>query len=352
MTSRPDQFEAIQLDPIRAAQAAQLRYVTDDEPGISRRRFGKGFAYYLPGGKKLTRRPQIQRVKSLAVPPAYKDVWICIDDRGHLQATGRDAAGRKQYRYHDRWAEVRDAAKFAGLVAFAEKLPTLRRRVRKDLKLKGLPRDKVLAACVRLLDRTLIRIGNADYAKRNDSFGLTTLRDEHATFDGKTVRFDFTGKHGIERELEVRDGRLARIVKACQELPGQELLQYQNDRGDVIDVGSTDVNAYLHDIAGDAITAKDFRTWHGTVAATAKLAKTETAETKTAINRQIVAVIDDVAELLGNTRAVARNSYVHPGVIACFEEGRLAEAVEKADAVRELTQAESQTLHVLRTRQP
>ena len=338
----------IHIDPQCAAEAADLVYVTDDEPGISRRRFGKGFAYYLPGGKKIGPGRHRDRIDALAVPPAYEDVWICVNPLGHLQATGRDDRGRKQYRYHDRWAEVRDRAKFAKLRLFGDRLPSIRRRVRKDLKATGLPREKVLAACIRLLDQTHIRIGNADYAKQNNSFGLTTLQDGHATFHRGTVRFEFRAKHGIEVELEVRDSQLARIVKQCQDLPGQELLQYLDDVGNVVDIGSSDVNDYLHEITGEHVTAKDFRTWHASVLGLGLLRKVEPAESKTAINKQIVAVIDEVATSLGNTRAVCRKCYVHPGVVETFEQGKLAEVFKKTPkTIRELSKDECALMHFL-----
>ena len=347
----PDDLKALRqahADPEAAAEAADLVYVSDDAPGITRRRFGKGFAYYSPKGDKIEDGATVERLKSLAVPPAYEDVWICPDPRGHLQATGRDDRGRKQYRYHEEWAQVRDQAKFAKLPDFARRLASLRRRVRRDLKLDGLPRDKVLAACVKLLDTTFMRVGNADYAEQNDSYGLTTLQDGHAEFGrGGLVRFEFDAKHGIHREIELRDSRLAKIVRQCQDLPGQELLQYLDEGGSVRDVGSGDVNAYVHEHAGDAFTAKDFRTWHATVLAAGELRGEEPATSATARNKQVVAAIDAVAAILGNTRAVCRKCYVDPRVTEAFESGDLAAMMDAAKPVRELTKDESATLAVL-----
>jgi DNA topoisomerase-1 len=347
LLDQPGLLARAHADPECAAEAASLRYVSDDVPGITRRRFGKGFAYYGPEGDKIDHEPTLRRIKGLAVPPAYEQVWICPSPDGHLQATGRDARGRKQYRYHERWAQIRDAAKFGKLVAFARSLPRLRRAVRRDLKLSGLPRDKVLAACCRLLDRTCIRIGNAHYARDNGSFGLTTLRNKHLDTAGGRIRFEFTGKHGLDRELEVQDSRLARLLRRCQELPGQDLLQYLDDTGNVVDVASDDVNDYVTRHAGEAFTAKDFRTWHATVFVVDELAGVEPAASKAAINKQVVAAVDAVAEVLGNTRAVCRKCYVDPRVIAAFESGRLDRDASKAKPVRELTQGESKALAVL-----
>ena len=344
----PKVLAAALTDPECAAEAADLKYVSDDSPGITRKGSGKGFAYYLPDGGKLADKKAVARINALAIPPAYRDVWICPDPLGHLQATGRDDRGRKQYRYHDRWAEVRDAAKFGKMIDFAAKLPSLRRRLNRDLKLPGLPRDKVLAACVKILDKLYLRVGNDDYAKQNDSYGLTTLHDEHASF-GKNgrIRFAFVGKHGVEQEAELRDGRLAEIVKRCQDLPGQELLQYLDEAGGVHDVGSEDVNAYLHEHAGTGITAKDFRTWHATVLAATALRDEEPAESKTARNKQIVAAVDNVAASLGNTRAVCRKCYIHPAAMASFDAGELQKLMADPPSVRGLSKDEAATLKLL-----
>ena len=335
------------VDPQCAAESADLVYVSDDGPGITRRRFGKGWAFYSPRGKKVTDTNVVDRINALAIPPAYSDVWICPLANGHLQATGRDDRGRKQYRYHERWGEVRDQAKFAKLPTFARALPKLRRTIKKHMKLKGLPREKVLAACAMLLDRTFIRVGNADYATQNGSYGLTTLQDGHADFTRGAVRLEFTAKHGIEREVEVRDSALAKIVRQCQELEGQELLQYLDDAGHVRDVGSGDVNAYLRDHCASGVTAKDFRTWHASVLAYEELAGVELAGSATAINRQVVAAVDAVAEVLGNTRAVCRKCYVAPQVFDAFERGDLADAPKVPANPRGLRKSERATLALL-----
>lgn len=336
-------------DPECAADAAGLRYVSDASPGITRRRFGKGFAYYGLDGKKVTAKKEIARINAMAIPPAYIEVWICPHADGHLQATGRDDRGRKQYRYHEQWGEVRDQAKFAKLVTFAENLPKLRRTVNRHLREKGLGRQKVLAACVKLLDKLYIRIGNDEYANQNDSYGLTTLQDEHAEFErGGVVRLEFAGKHGIEREARLKDSRLARIIKQCQDLPGQELLQYVDEAGEVVDIGSSDVNDYLREHAGPDITAKDFRTWHATVLAASALRDEEPAASKTARNRQMLAAVDSVAKQLGNTRAICRKCYIHPITLETFGTGELAKRLKDPPAVRGLTQDEAAALQLLK----
>ena len=330
-----------------AAEAADLVYVSREGPGITRRRFGKGFAYYKPSGSKIEDPKEIERLNAMAIPPAYRDVWICPKKNGHLQAVGIDDRGRLQYRYHERWAQVRDRAKFDKLADFARGLPSLRRTIRRDLKLSGLPRQKVLAACVKLLDKTYMRIGNADYATANDSYGLTTLQDGHAEFAKGTVRFEFKAKHGILREIQLKDSLMAQVVKACQDLPGQELLQYLDEDGTVRDIGSGDVNGHIHGLLGDDFSAKTFRTWHATVLAAKELQGVELASSKTAINKQVVAAIDAVAGHLGNTRAVCRKCYVDPRVTDAFENGTLDDCFESGKKVRGLTLAESATLCLL-----
>ena len=346
---KPSKLPDIARDPECAAEAADLVYVSDETPGITRRKFGKGFAYYGPDGKKITAQKVIDRINALAIPPAYRDVWICPSPLGHLQATGRDDRGRKQYRYHDRWAEVRDTAKFAKLITFAQSLPKLRRTLNRHLREQGLGREKVLAACVKLLDKLYLRVGNEDYARQNDSYGLTTLQDDHAEFGrGGVLRLEFNGKHGIEREAELKDSRLAKVVKQCQDLPGQELLQYIDDEGHVVDIGSGDVNDYLREYAGLDVTAKDFRTWHATVLAAIALRDEEPAESKAARNRQIVAAIDQVAQSLGNTRAVCRKCYIHPLALETFDACELRKRMERAASVRGLNQDEAATLKLLK----
>src|SRR5438552_2760071 len=269
----PAAVEAAELvDPVESARAARLRYVADLSPGIRRRRVGKGFGYAASDGRPIRDAETLGRIRRLAIPPAWTDVWICPDPRGHLQATGRDARGRKQYRYHARWREVRDAVKYDRMLAFAQVLPKIRERSDRDLERSGMPREKVLAAIVRLLEETRIRVGNEEYRKENGSFGLTTLRDRHVDVIGAQVRFNFKGKSGKQHKVKLQDRRLARIVKRLQEVPGQELFTYLDDDGEAHAVQSDDVNDYLREITGDDFTAKDFRTWAGTLQPLAPLA--------------------------------------------------------------------------------
>jgi len=329
-------------DPEAAAEAAGLRYVLDEEPGIRRRRCGRGFTYLDPRGQTVRDPEQRERFAELAIPPAWTEVWICRHPDGHLQATGRDDRGRKQYRYHPRWREVRDAAKFLQMVGFGEALPALRRRVDDDLGRRGLPREKVLAALVRLLEASALRIGNEEYAKENGSFGLTTLRKEHAEVRGGRILFRFPGKGGKEVEAEVRDRRLARIASRCLELPGDELFQYLDGDEEPRPVDSTDVNDYLREIAGEDVTAKDFRTWRASLDAFEALREACAATAEGAGNgdaseaRKAAAleVIDRVAESLGNTRAVCREFYIHPDLLSAFEAGRFLERLRGGGAGR------------------
>lgn len=310
--------------PASTARSAGLRYLTDDVPGIRRRRRGKGFEYLWPAGGVLRDPDQLARIRSLAVPPAYRDVWIAPYPDAHLQATGRDARGRKQYRYHRRWREVRDETKFARMLDFAAALPAIRRRVARDLGRKGLLRDRVLATVVRLLETTAIRVGNDEYARENGSFGLTTLRNAHATVRRDTVRFQFRGKSGIRHAVSLEDARLARVVRACQELPGQQLFEYVDEDGTVHAVGSNEVNAYVREISGGDFTAKDFRTWLGTLEC-ARALRDVRADTERERKGCVTEAIASVARRLGNTPAVCRACYVHPELLAAFmEEGSLA----------------------------
>jgi DNA topoisomerase-1 len=314
-------------DPRATAREAGLRYASDARPGITRRRAGRGFSYRGADGSLIRDREVLGRIRSLAIPPAWSDVWICPWPNGHIQATGRDARGRKQHRYHPRWHERRDDSKFARMIAFAEALPGIRQRTEEHLALRGLPREKVLAACVRLLELTLIRVGNDEYARLNRSFGLTTLRDRHARIEGSAVRFRFRGKSGKEHEVGLRDRRLARVVRRCQELPGQELFQYVDDDGAVRDVASDDVNAYLREISGGDFTAKDFRTWAGTVLAYRALKALQPATDERGARKNVVEAIRQIAGRLGNTAAVCRRSYVHPAVLDAYFEGTIAGAL-------------------------
>jgi DNA topoisomerase-1 len=317
-------------DPREAARNAGLRYSSDAQPGLSRRRAGRGFAYLDSDGAPV-RDPEVKaRIKALAIPPAWTDVWICRWPNGHIQATGRDARGRKQSRYHARWHEARHESKFDRMVSFAGALPAIRERTDADLARPGLPREKVLAAVVRLLEMTLIRVGNDEYARLNNSFGLTTLRNRHARIEGRRVRFRFRGKGGQQHEVGLRDRRLATVIRRCQELPGQELFQYVDEEGTVRDVASDDVNDYLREIAGADFSAKDFRTWAGTVLAYRALVALEPADSATDARRNVVAAIRVTAGRLGNTPAVARKSYVHPAVLEAYMDGRVGGALVEA----------------------
>jgi DNA topoisomerase-1 len=323
--SRSDTTErSLMPDPaLEAAQDAGLVYASDFEPGIRRVRKGRGFAYFDPRGRRVTDPDTLDRIAKLAVPPAWNDVWISTKPRGHLQATGRDARGRKQNRYHARWHKIRDADKFARLLGFARALPKIRRRVTRDVSQPGLPREKVVATIVRLLELTFARIGNEEYARQNGSFGLTTLRDRHVKIKGATLRFLFKGKSGSEVEVGITNRRVARVVKRCEELPGQMLFQYIDPAGDRRTVTSDDVNQYLRETSGQDYTAKDFRTWGATVLATTALRELMSFESDTEAKHNVVAAIDSVARRLGHTRAVCRKSYVHPAVIDTYLDGSL-----------------------------
>ena len=319
------------VDPVASARAAGLRYVSDQSPGLRRKRVGKGFIYLDSGGRTLRDAETIGRIKRLAVPPAWTDVWICPDPRGHLQATGRDVRGRKQYRYHARWREVRDAVKYDRMLAFAESLPRIREHTDRDLERPDLPREKVLATIVRLLEDTRIRIGNDEYRKENGSYGLTTLRNRHVNVIGADVRFTFRGKSGKQHTIELHDRRMARIIKRFLEIPGQELFKYVDDAGEVKAIDSADVNEYLHEITGEDFTAKDFRTWAGTILAARFLRETAGATNSRGAKKLLVRAIARVAEELGNTAAVAKKGYIHPAVIAAYLSGGLEPISEKDD---------------------
>jgi DNA topoisomerase-1 len=325
-------------ESVEHAKEADLRYVTDEQPGITRRRAGHGFAYFHPDGKPVKDPDTLSRIRALVIPPAWNDVWICPLDNGHLQAVGRDARGRKQYRYHPRYREVRDSVKYERMIDFAKALPRIHRATARDLKKPGVPREKVLAAVVRVMEKTLIRVGNDEYANQNESYGLTTLRDAHARVRGRKVTFEFRGKGGVEHEIDLDDPRLATIVRKCQELPGKELFQYLDDSNNVADVNSADVNDYLRAVAGNGFTAKDFRTWAGTVLAAKALQALEEIDTKTARKRKVVRAVEAVAQRLGNTTAVCRKCYIHPAVIDAYLDGSLAESLSRA-AGRELRQS-------------
>ncbi len=367
-----DDPQAVAADPVLSARLAGLRHVTDGKPGIRRRRRGKGFSYLDPAGQPLHDPRERRRIAALAVPPAWTEVWICPLANGHLQATGRDARGRKQYRYHPDWRVARDETKFGRMVAFGEALPRLRARLDSDLALPGLPREKVLAAVVMLLETTLIRVGNEEYARDNESFGLTTMRSRHVDIAGATLRFRFRGKSGKEHEVAISDRRLARVVRACRELPGHELFQYVDESGERQAVDSADVNEYLRDVTGEDFTAKDFRTWGGTVLALAALrtsgavrpaaregeageageegegaagSSAGAAHREREAKRAIVEAVKLVAGQLGNRPAICRKYYVHPAVIAAFLDGRLERRSPPPGSLPEL---EALTLALLR----
>ena len=306
----------------RAATRAGLRYVTDGLAGITRKRSGKGWAYYTPEGQRIADAATRKRLNSLAIPPAWTEVWICPDAGGHIQATARDARGRKQYRYHPSYREARDQSKFRRMLEFSEALPHLRERVVRDLRSDDLGRAQLLATVVRLLDRTLIRVGNDEYARENRSFGLTTLRRRHVSVSGDSLRFAFRGKSGVEHSIAVSEPRLARIIQRCQDLPGQEMFQYLDAGGRRQAVTSDDVNAYLREASGRDVTAKDFRTWGGTMLAAVELRAMGPAASRREADRSILRAVDAVAERLGNTRAVCRKYYVHPALLHAYLFGR------------------------------
>jgi DNA topoisomerase I len=339
------------MSPEAAAAAAGLRYVSDASPGIRRRKRGKAFAYFDTQGRSVRDSHELARIRALAIPPAYVDVWICPARDGHLQATGRDARGRKQYRYHKRWAEVRGETKFERMIEFAESLPRIRNRVEHDLALAGLGREKVLASAVKLLETTSIRVGNEEYARSNDSFGITTLREEHVTVRGSHLRFRFRGKSGKEHSIDVNDRRLARIVQRMQDLPGQELFSFLDDDGLTHSITSGDVNGYIRESAQGDFTAKDFRTWIGTVGcAEALLAAGSGLEPKERKNT-LLAAIETVSQRLGNTPSVCRKAYIHPGVIEAYLAGRFVRAGKRG--TRKAKDAEAFVIEFLqRTQQP
>ena len=343
-------------DPVESAEEAGLRYVTDASPGIRRRRAGRGFSYIAPNDRRVTNKDQVAWIRSLAIPPAWTDVWICTSRRGHLQATGRDARGRKQYRYHPDWRATRDEAKYGRMIAFGQALPAIRRRVDADLRRHGLPRERVLAAVVRLLEKTRMRVGNEEYARDNRSYGLTTLRDRHAEVGSSRIRFRFRSKGGKVSDVELSDARLARIVARCQELPGQDLFAYLDEAGEVRTIGSSDVNDYLREIAGQAFTAKDFRTWSGTVLAAWALKELQGVDSEVQAKRNVVRAVEQVAEWLGNTPAVSRRSYVHPAVIDAYLDGDVVRAARQTadrklrEDLRDLSPQEAAVLALLRQR--
>ena len=343
-------------DPIEAAEEAGLRYVHDEQPGYTRKRKGNSFVYYDLEGKVIRDEPRLLRIGRLAIPPAYTDVWICPSPNGHIQATGRDDRGRKQYRYHERWRVIRDENKYDRTLIFGDALPKIRRRIQADLKQPGLPRNKVLATVVQLLERTFIRVGNEEYAKQNNSFGLTTMRNHHVQIRGSRLRFRFRGKSGVRHEVDMDDLRIAKIVRKLQDLPGQELFQYVDEEGQFRDITSQDVNSYLREITGEDFTAKDFRTWAGTVLVALALNLQDAFQTKKQAKANVKDAISAVSKILGNTPAVCRKCYVHPAVLESYLDGDLLEGlkVKTKQGIEEksgdLRENEMAVLQFLRTR--
>jgi DNA topoisomerase-1 len=339
-----------------AAKEAGLRYTIDDRPGIRRRRRGRSFQYIDPDGRTITDAAERARINALAIPPAWTDVWICPSPNGHLQATGRDARGRKQYRYHPRWRQMRDEVKYGRMVEFGEALPKIREQVDRDISRRSLSKPRVVATVVRLLDETSIRVGNDEYARENKSFGLTTMQKRHVDVEGSRIMFRFRGKGGKLSDVDVTDPRVARVLRRCEGLPGQHLFQYIDEDGEVDDVDSDDVNDYLREATGENFTAKDFRTWSGTVLAAWALEELGEAGSPTQAKRHVVRAVESVAKELGNTPAVSRSSYVHPQVIEAHLEGNLTrELGEKANrkvagGLHGLTPQEAAVLALLRRR--
>jgi DNA topoisomerase I len=356
VVSRKDSGSEVALDPEASARLAGLRYVHDSDPGITRHRSRKRFSYRRLDGQPVLDQVTLSRISKLAIPPAWSDVWICPDPSGHLQATGRDARGRKQYRYHARWRKVRDETKYERMMAFGEALPAIRERVAEDLSLPGLGREKVLATLLRLLEGTLIRVGNVEYARENNSYGLTTLRNRHVNIVGSNVRFQFKGKSGVRREVGIRDRRVASVINRLRDLPGQHLFDYRDEDGEVHQVDSNDVNDYLREITGQDFTAKDFRTWAGTVLAAKSLEAFEKFDSETQAKRNVVSAIESVAKRLGNTPAVCRKCYVHPEVIDAYMSGAtirtVRETVERevAEHLHDLDPEEIAVMLLLRER--
>jgi DNA topoisomerase-1 len=337
--------------PQDTARAASLRHVSDAQPGISRRRSGRGFRYLGADGATITDRDTLGRIRSLAIPPAWNDVWICASPAGHLQATGRDARGRKQYRYHPRWTAVRGETKFGRMREFGLALPRIRATVDRDLARPGIPRERALASIVHLLEHSLIRIGNEEYARDNNSFGLTTFKDRHVEVAGSQIRFRFRGKSGKAHTVSVHDRRVARLVRRMRELPGQELFQYLDEDGNPVPVTSADVNDYLRSIADQDFTAKDFRTWAGSLLAAQQLSTTSPSEAEASAKATLLEAVATVAERLGNTVTVCRKCYIHPAVLLAFEDRRSFDRWRKASARRTprrgLSRAEATLLRFL-----
>jgi len=352
--SRRKQVVETITDPAESAKAAGLRYTSDTKPGIRRIKSGTAFRYINPDNVPVRDKETLTRIRSLVIPPAWKDVWICPNPKGHLQVTGRDARGRKQSRYHPRWREVRDETKYERMLLFGAELPNIRERVERDLKVPGLPRTKVLATIVRLMETTLIRIGNGEYARKNKSYGLTTMRNKHVNVDGATVTFHFQGKSGVKHTIDINDRRIARIVRRCQDIPGYELFQYIDEDGTHHSVDSADVNEYLREIAGQDFTAKDFRTWAGSLLTCMTLRALEAYESEKEATKNIVQTIKTVSARLGNTPSVCRQCYVHPAVLEWYLSGKMVSAKQPLpedhqELTEELLREEAILLKLLRS---
>jgi DNA topoisomerase-1 len=343
------EVETIDADPAQSAREVGLQYMMDSSPGIHRRLRAKSFRYTENAGKSVRDPATLARIKSLAIPPAWQDVWIAPVASAHLQASGRDARGRKQYRYHQQFRASRDATKFERMLEFGKKLPAIRRRVRRDLALSGAPREKVLAGVVRLLERTLIRVGNDEYARANKSYGLTTMRNGHASVNGSRVRFEFRGKSGVRHAVDINDPTIARLIRKCQDLPGQQLFTYVSDDGSTANIASEDVNAYLRDIAGSDFTAKDFRTWAGTVLTMRALQQVGAFESAAAAKRNVATAVASVAQVMRNTPAVCRKCYIHPLVIDTYLAGQL-DSLNGARHRSQMRAEESAVISLLRGR--
>lgn len=319
----------VATDPVEVAEDAGLRYVSDDQPGYTRKTKGDDFEYFDTDDKAIRDEARLLRIRRIAIPPAYKDVWICPSPNGHIQATARDARGRKQYRYHERWREARDENKYDRILVFGQALPKIRRQINKDMGRRDLPRNKVLATVVHLLGRTFIRIGNEEYARENQSFGLTTMRNRHVDVKGARLRFNFKGKSGVKHEIDVNDRRLANIIRKLQDLPGQDIFQYEDEAGEVRNVTSQDVNEYLQEITGEEFTAKDFRTWAGTVLTAMALNAQGPAENEGQAKKNVKDAIAAVAKILGNTPTICRKCYVHPVVLESYLDGDMIEGLRQ-----------------------
>ncbi len=349
-----EELEIVQ-DPHTTAEVAGLSYVSDDEPGWTRKKAGKSWSYLDENGRKVTDAEQIKRINSLAIPPAYKRVWICPDPNGHIQATGYDERGRKQYRYHPKWREARDETKFARTIAFAAALPKIRKTTDQHLAQSGLTRQRVLAALVQLLEKTAIRVGNEEYARQNNSVGLTTMENKHVEVSGAKTHFHFKGKSGKWHDIDLKDRKLAGVIRKLQDLPGQSLFQFKDELGTIHHITSADVNAYLKEIAGDEFTAKDFRTWAGTVAASLALQELASFDSEKMATQNIVEAVKTVAKRLGNTPAVCRKAYIHPAIFEAYLDGSMLDSLkqeveEELEELKDLRPEEAAVLGLLRGR--